>query len=88
MTERLSKMRLPILCLVASAVFPSLGRAQAPVFEPRVTAGSAQPVLSVGEPMVLPVRDCCRKVAARRTLYPPVSGVVMLLGISPVVETA
>ena len=33
MTERLSKMRLPILCLVASAVFPSLARAQAPVFE-------------------------------------------------------
>jgi polyisoprenoid-binding protein YceI len=35
MTERprLSKMRLPILCLIASAVFPSLARAQAPVFE-------------------------------------------------------
>jgi polyisoprenoid-binding protein YceI len=35
MTERLtlSRRRLPILCLVASAVFPSLGRAQAPVFE-------------------------------------------------------
>ena len=29
----LSRMRLPILCLIASAVFPSLGRAQAPVFE-------------------------------------------------------
>jgi polyisoprenoid-binding protein YceI len=35
MTERLtlSRMRLAILCLVASAVSPSLGRAQAPVFE-------------------------------------------------------
>jgi polyisoprenoid-binding protein YceI len=35
MTERLtlSRTRLPILCLMASAVFPSLGRAQAPVFE-------------------------------------------------------
>ena len=35
MTEKLtvSRMRLAILCLVISAVFPSLGRAQAPVFE-------------------------------------------------------
>src|SRR5580692_6517858 len=35
MTERLtvSRMRLAILCLLISAVFPSLGRAQAPVFE-------------------------------------------------------
>ena len=35
MTERftLTRMRLPLLCLVTSAVFPSLGRAQAPVFE-------------------------------------------------------
>jgi polyisoprenoid-binding protein YceI len=29
----LSRMRLPILCLLASAVFPSVGQAQAPVFE-------------------------------------------------------
>jgi polyisoprenoid-binding protein YceI len=29
----LSRTRLPILCLMASAVFPSLGRAQVPVFE-------------------------------------------------------
>jgi polyisoprenoid-binding protein YceI len=35
MTERftLTRMGLPLLCLVTSAVFPSLGRAQAPVFE-------------------------------------------------------
>jgi polyisoprenoid-binding protein YceI len=35
MSERLtlSGMRLTVLCLVASAVFPSLSRAQAPVFE-------------------------------------------------------
>jgi polyisoprenoid-binding protein YceI len=33
MTERFSRMGLAILCLVASSVFPSLGRAQAPVFE-------------------------------------------------------
>jgi polyisoprenoid-binding protein YceI len=35
MTERftLTRMGLPLLCLVTSAVFPSLGRAQAAVFE-------------------------------------------------------
>jgi polyisoprenoid-binding protein YceI len=42
MTERLtvSRMRLAILCLLISAVFPSLGRAQAPVFEIEPTHSS------------------------------------------------